>query len=63
MAMETEMVTKTNPEKDKQPGIGKLRFKTSIMEKILEIEKENKTRKDGDGPSFSLSISGVSYIH
>ena len=43
------MVTKSNPEKEKGPGIGKLRFTTSMMENMLEIEKretENKTKQE-----------------
>ena len=53
-AMDTEMVTKTNPEK--RPGIGKLMFTTSMMEKMLEMEKKRQRtnqEKNGEGQSFS----------
>ena len=46
------MVTKTNPEK--RPGIGKLRFTTSMMEKMLEMEKKRqRTNQEKNGEGFS----------
>ena len=53
-AMETEMVTNRNSEKKSR--IGKLRFTTSMMEKMLEMEKKRQRtnqEKNGEGQSFS----------
>ena len=61
-AMYTEMVTKTNPEK--RPGIGKLMFTTSMMEKMLEMEKRDKEqiKKKTEKAKAFLPIWGFSCL-